>query len=196
MCLCVCVCVCVFVCVFVCVCVCVCVCARACVCVCCNWWHCVLHAYSEDIDVEDEGSTETIAMETNAMETSAMETKCQPSTSNSNAKGDIEVPRQPEAPPPIPYTLPHWSGECCEGYSLLVIKNGVAVDTVQLKGKSHILFGRLPNCDVRLEHPSISRYHAVVQFKPVDTSSTGQEVTASKLTSTYEVLVCFRIFTL
>ena len=34
------------------------------------------------------------------------------------------------------------------------------------------MFGRLPVCDVSLEHPSISRYHAVLQYRPTDAAST------------------------
>lgn len=33
------------------------------------------------------------------------------------------------------------------------------------------MFGRLPVCDVSLEHPSISRYHAVLQYRPTDAAS-------------------------
>ena len=28
------------------------------------------------------------------------------------------------------------------------------------------MFGRLDTCDVQLEHPTVSRYHAVLQYKP------------------------------
>ena len=28
------------------------------------------------------------------------------------------------------------------------------------------MFGRLPACDVSLDHPSISRYHAILQYRP------------------------------
>ena len=34
------------------------------------------------------------------------------------------------------------------------------------------MFGRLPVCDVSLEHPSISRYHAVLQYRRTDAAGT------------------------
>ena len=37
------------------------------------------------------------------------------------------------------------------------------------------MFGRLPVCDVSLEHPSISRYHAVLQYRPTDAASTSKD---------------------
>ncbi len=39
------------------------------------------------------------------------------------------------------------------------------LDTVPLTQRSYFVVGRLPVCDVSLEHPSISRYHAVVQYR-------------------------------
>ena len=36
--------------------------------------------------------------------------------------------------------------------------------TIPLDTQPHYLFGRHPGADVTLEHPSISRQHAVIQF--------------------------------
>ena len=71
----------------------------------------------------------------------------------------------------VPYKVPPW-GEIAppltlEGESLYTIeelKNGVIVAKHPLS-KSHLVIGRLPNCDIQLEHPSLSRYHAILQFK-------------------------------
>lgn len=51
-----------------------------------------------------------------------------------------------------------------------VIKNGTIIESCPLasRGKEFLVFGRVPTCDVELEHPSISRLHAVVQFGPED----------------------------
>ncbi|KAI9026893.1 hypothetical protein DFJ74DRAFT_704323 [Hyaloraphidium curvatum] len=47
-----------------------------------------------------------------------------------------------------------------------VIRSGVAVGECPLasRGKPFLVVGRVPTCDVELEHPSVSRLHAVVQF--------------------------------
>ncbi|XP_063765420.1 kanadaptin isoform X2 [Eleginops maclovinus] len=68
--------------------------------------------------------------------------------------------------PPIPYTEPLWGGTAPDTpYALEILKNGTIVDTVPLTDKSYIVVGRLPVCDVPLEHPSISRYHAIIQYR-------------------------------
>lgn len=68
--------------------------------------------------------------------------------------------------PPLPYNEPTWSTVPTQPYSLSVIKNGIIVQEVQLSNKPFHVFGRLPSCDIQLEHPSISRYHAVLQYRP------------------------------
>eukprot|EP00058_Branchiostoma_floridae_P004625 XP_002590113.1 hypothetical protein BRAFLDRAFT_83391 [Branchiostoma floridae] len=67
--------------------------------------------------------------------------------------------------PPLPYKEPAWSSVPNKPYSLEVLKNGCIVSKLELTGKPFYVFGRLDSCDVTLEHPSLSRYHAVVQFR-------------------------------
>ncbi|XP_028252165.1 kanadaptin [Parambassis ranga] len=68
--------------------------------------------------------------------------------------------------PPLPYTEPSWGGRAPDmPYALEILKNGTIVDTVPLTHRGYFVVGRLPVCDVSLEHPSISRYHAVVQYR-------------------------------
>lgn len=68
--------------------------------------------------------------------------------------------------PPLPYTEPSWGGRASDvPYALEILKNGTIVDTLPLTHRSFFVVGRLPVCDVSLEHPSISRYHAVIQFR-------------------------------
>ncbi|CAG2170124.1 unnamed protein product [Oppiella nova] len=45
------------------------------------------------------------------------------------------------------------------------LKNGVLVEHKTVV-KSRIVFGRAPDCDVVLEHPSVSRYHSVLLWSP------------------------------
>ncbi|TMS21460.1 Kanadaptin [Larimichthys crocea] len=68
--------------------------------------------------------------------------------------------------PPLPYSEPPWGGNAPDvDYALEILKNGTIVDTVPLTHRSYFVVGRLPVCDVTLEHPSISRYHAVIQYR-------------------------------
>ena len=63
------------------------------------------------------------------------------------------------------YNAPGWSCLCEETsdcvYSLEVLKTGSIIDTISLVNKEYFVFGRLSDCDVVLEHPSISRYFAL-----------------------------------
>ncbi|UYV82969.1 SLC4A1AP, partial [Cordylochernes scorpioides] len=94
-------------------------------------------------------------------------------------KGSIEasnltLPKKPEKETlPLPYKEPKWSGVSEEKYSFEVLKNGLIINQIDLTKSPYIVFGRLENCDVSLEHPSISRYHAIVQYKVSDDDSKG-----------------------
>ena len=76
-----------------------------------------------------------------------------------------QPPSSPVTAPPFQYQEPSWGGVSNKPYSLEILKNGTIVDTFKLEGKSHFTVGRLPICDVPFEHPSLSRYHAILQFK-------------------------------
>ncbi|PAV65033.1 hypothetical protein WR25_16534 isoform J [Diploscapter pachys] len=82
-----------------------------------------------------------------------------------NPKSD----RMSIAAPVLHYTPPTWACDppAESGYKLEIVKNGTIVDTINLETRKHgtfVLIGRLPNCDLMLEHPSMSRYHAVLQY--------------------------------
>lgn len=77
-------------------------------------------------------------------------------------KSPAEIEREKQVP--LPYREPEWSEMCSEQYSMEVLKSGVIVSNLELRAKSFVVLGRLSGCDVILEHPSISRYHAVLQF--------------------------------
>jgi len=80
-------------------------------------------------------------------------------------------PDDVEQLPSLSYVEPYWSGTPVEPHSLLIIKNGTEIGKLLLDDKPYHTFGRLPNCDVTLEHPSISRYHAILQYRPTGTYS-------------------------
>lgn len=66
---------------------------------------------------------------------------------------------------PVPYTIPEWSGPPCHRFQLEVLKEGAIVDRLDVCEKGAYMFGRDVLCDFSLEHPSVSRFHAVIQYK-------------------------------
>lgn len=78
----------------------------------------------------------------------------------------------------LPYIEPDWSGlpeSKSRDFIFEVLKNGAIIETINLMAKPFWLFGRLANCDVCMQHPTISRYHAVLQYrqKPSKTEGPG-----------------------
>ena len=79
------------------------------------------------------------------------------------------------------YTPPTWSSKppltigentldeegFCNHYFLEVIKSGSFLDNIKLN-KEFISFGRLDQCDVLCEHPTLSRFHAILQYSNGD----------------------------
>lgn len=68
------------------------------------------------------------------------------------------------------YAPPEWGSEGVNAFAMTVdvIKSGVVVESLSLplvSGQSFVLCGRqAPPCDLELQHPSISRQHAALQF--------------------------------
>ncbi|XP_063246916.1 kanadaptin [Prinia subflava] len=76
--------------------------------------------------------------------------------------------RAAAAAPPAPrYEEPPWGSRppAGSGYGLEVLKGGVVLGSVRLEDSSWFLVGRLPGCALSLEHPSVSRHHAVLQYR-------------------------------
>ena len=75
---------------------------------------------------------------------------------------------------PLPYKEPDWGGPSEVMYSFEILKKGVIIEEIDLTRSFHV-FGRLHSCDVPMEHPSLSRYHAVVQHcsTPTEKHSVG-----------------------
>jgi len=70
---------------------------------------------------------------------------------------------------------PKWGGKPIKEYKLEVLKSGVILEKLDLTEKSFYVIGRLPCCNLSLAHPTISRYHAIIQYRATadEKSSTG-----------------------
>ncbi|XP_069997060.1 kanadaptin isoform X3 [Penaeus vannamei] len=85
---------------------------------------------------------------------------------------------------PVPYKEPKWSGVPNDNYSFEVLKNGTIVETIALN-KPFFVIGRLAQCDITMEHPSISRFHCVIQYRSVATEEASCGFYAYDLGSTH-----------
>lgn len=65
----------------------------------------------------------------------------------------------------LQYNIPESSNLPPIEYTLEVLRNGSIIDYISLSHRPYTVFGRSPDSDVVLEHPTISRYHAIVQYK-------------------------------
>lgn len=73
----------------------------------------------------------------------------------------------PSNQPVSSYVEPSWSCKPDDEYSFEILKNGQIIETVSnLEKRSHWSFGRLPIVNhIELAHPTISRFHAVLQYR-------------------------------
>lgn len=86
---------------------------------------------------------------------------------------DVQKPISKQKPkiiyPKCTYIEPAWS-EAPDSdltYSIEVLKDGQIVETIpNLQSKPYWLLGKLPGNHIVMAHPTISRYHAVLQYRP------------------------------
>uniref|UniRef100_A0A6V7J4G3 FHA domain-containing protein n=1 Tax=Bracon brevicornis TaxID=1563983 RepID=A0A6V7J4G3_9HYME len=116
------------------------------------------------------------------------------STGNEDNGNDSNQEIQPEKvqsipdkkPPPLPYREPSWSGiPSSNQYKVEILKSGVILDTLDLYKQSFHVIGRLPVCDISLQHPTISRYHAVFQYRETGDDKNGPGFYLYDLESTH-----------
>lgn len=68
-----------------------------------------------------------------------------------------------------PYVRPKWSSKPDDDfkYSFEVLKSGQIIENlINLQTKEFWAIGKLPDNDIIMNHPTISRYHAVIQYRP------------------------------
>jgi len=129
----------------------------------------VAPAFSDgDLDKSDTGSAAggSLVSDQSLAETDSAVRKKTASSSvkeKSTSKSFSPAEQLKESETVIPYKEPSWGGITDKPYYFEVIKNGAAADQVELTTKSYYVFGRLPSCDHSMDHPSLSRYHAVIQ---------------------------------
>lgn len=131
-------------------------------------------SHNEQEQSSDGATAAIVAPETGENTSTNISTQSQGSarlstktTQDGNVKQKLKAPPAGKFKPnpPLPYTEPPWGGVARIPYALEILKNGVIVDSVPLTQQGYFVVGRLPLCDVSLEHPSISRYHAVLQYR-------------------------------
>lgn len=69
---------------------------------------------------------------------------------------------------PVPYSEPKWGGKPTEEYSFEVLKSGMILEKIDLTERSFHVVGRSPLCNLSLGHPTISRHHAIIQYRAVE----------------------------
>lgn len=86
---------------------------------------------------------------------------------------ETAAPKESPVPAPTPgqptssYVEPSWSCRPDDEFSFEILKNGLIIETIgDLQNKPFWSFGRLPLVNnIELAHPTISRFHAVLQYR-------------------------------
>lgn len=85
------------------------------------------------------------------------------------AKAPSQRPVPPKERPKCTYVEPEWSAcpSADHEYKFEILKFGTIADIVNdLQSKPYWLMGKMPENDIVMAHPTISRFHAVLQYRP------------------------------
>lgn len=110
---------------------------------------------------------------------------------NTATSSDTEPPPVQDAVPPVKREFPPPLTDLtppADAFWFEVIKNGTLVEKIQIN-KSRFILGRAPDADIVLEHPSISRYHAVILWAPPDSNHPYGSVQLLDLKSSHGTFV-------
>lgn len=113
-------------------------------------------------------SSELLPVNNEASEITHLQDDAKDEIDNLMPKSSTEVNILPDAKNvPISYLEPKWGGKSMEEYKLEVLKSGVIIEKIDLTERSFHVIGRLPSCHLSLTHPTISRYHAIIQYRAI-----------------------------
>lgn len=115
----------------------------------------------------DSSQSEPVIPQSGAEPTESANAQDDSSSSSVSQSKDINEDKKQDqrSAASVPYTIPTWSGRPCHQFYLEVLKDGSIIDKFDVHKKGAYMFGRVDLCDFVLEHPTISRFHAVLQFK-------------------------------
>lgn len=63
------------------------------------------------------------------------------------------------------YEPPEWSEAPIHPFKLEVLRSGSLLETLDVDRRTFYILGRNPEAHIILEHPSVSRFHAVLQYR-------------------------------
>lgn len=108
-------------------------------------------------------------------EKSSNEVVEQPSSTSTSESSDTDKNASKPNPPAkqnllkCSYVEPKWSEKPVREhvYSFEVLKGGIIAETFKdLQSKAFWMIGKLPDNHISMAHPTVSRYHAVFQYRP------------------------------
>lgn len=124
---------------------------------------------SEETATQSEESENKVCEQTDPFKKPIIYQKPEPTSKNTfelkdsikNSSESKSVERSLEYQEPQGSCLPKTSGK---DYCFEVLKNGSIIESINLMKQRFWIFGRLDSCHIVMQHPTVSRHHAVLQY--------------------------------